>query len=325
MEKHDVNQNDERTAAVRSVDLRNYPQYWADRQGLQLERPGICRMQGRELSLSHALEQFLIDYRKDYTEVCQVTAKYDANLPKSEQLKVLRNSTQTLKAAFELMLVEKNYQKLEETKMRLAFDPTADPDGTLLTRFVSNITTDKVEVATAVIGDYIRTAKRKLIGLPVENTVVPVIVGGPGIGKSRNVDRLLSPLSDYRLDLRDVSYLTDSRLYKSFGDNYVGVLDQLLPLGPTGIDTLKNFITAPVLQVRVLGTSHLTGFPNNLVLIGTSNYAIMPELLDTANRCIVYEINVDREISREISENINYTKLWQGVDENAVLGNRGKC
>jgi len=318
MEKHDVNQNDERTAAVIAADANHYAKYWSDSQQLKPATHGIWTIQGGQLRNEQVMELFMADYRRDYAAVHADIVQHNFKVARNEEMRVLPITKNTLLAAIDGVLAEKVQLKLEETKIRLAFDPTADPDGTLLTRFVSNLTTGKVEVATAVIGDYIRNAKRKLMGMPVENTVVPVIVGPPGIGKSRNVDRLLSPLSDYRLDLRDVSYLTDSRLYKSFGYNYVGVLDLLLPLGQFGIETLKNFITAPVLQGRVLGTSHLTGFPNNIVLIGTSSYAVMPKPLDTVNRRI-YEINANGEISREISESIDYLQMWRGVDEKCAF------
>lgn len=313
MEKHDANKNDERTAAVISADANRYAKCWTDAQQLKQATPGTWTATAGQLRIEHVRELFLADYRKDYAAVNAEIVRSNFNVGMSKEPKAPRIVKSALDAAINAELIKKARQKLEETRARLAFDPTADPDGKLAATFVANITTKNVEVATAVIRNYISTAKRRLFGLPVEHPAVPVIVGEQGIGKTINVDRLLSPLNDYRLQLFDLSFLRDSSCFKAFGDHYVAVLDELPRFGPTGINTLKYFITATTLKAKNYRTDEIIDFPNNVSVICTSNYSI--EHKHGATRRF-YEIIVDKEISQEISESIDYTKLWQGVDEN---------
>ena len=151
------------------------------------------------------------------------------------------------------------------------------------------------------------------MGLPVEYALLPVIVGKQGIGKSRNVDRLLSPLSDYKLDLLDVSYLTDSRRYQTFADNYVAVLDDLPTFSMGDINILKNFITATSLKAKNYRTSEILDSPNRVTIISTANSSVKHNQGATRR---IYEITVNKEISQQVSAGIDYTKCWQSIDEN---------
>ncbi len=303
--------------ALRSSDTKDYIRYWIENNSMVYLRGGLWRYDDAILRYDEMRNKLLVDYQIDRSIAAKRVAKLNEDLPESVHRGPKKVSKDMLFAAADEVIRLIKHEKLTQTRKRLAYDPQADPEMLSIKNFVANLTTTNVDLSVAVIHHYIRMAKRRLFDLPVENHIIPVIIGPQGKGKSENVNRLLSPLKEYLINLPDVTHLTDSRNYHAFSEYYLGVIDEMPRLQKADIDKVKTTVTMPLLSSRTLGTHNFSSVPNNLTIIGTSNTRLKYQSLDSTGMRRFYELINDKEIDRQISESIDYEKLWRSIDENA--------
>ncbi|GAA5666962.1 hypothetical protein Brsp07_05485 [Brucella sp. NBRC 14130] len=99
------------------------------------------------------------------------------------------------------------------------------------------------EFVKAILAKFIWQVKRKIIGLPISNHLMPVILGPQGVGKSTFVTEfLLKPLSEL-VGSTDFKMIEDNRNTEQWR-NYVLFLDEMGYAGKADIDNVKNKITA---------------------------------------------------------------------------------
>ena len=317
MEKKETGVDKELIRALRSIDPKDYVKYWIDDNHLEYTRGGLWRYNTATLRYDELRNKLLIDYHIDRSKASKRLAKLDEDPTEPVSRLPKKLSKDVLFAASDEVMRQIKHAKLTALRMAVAFDPKADPEGKQLAAFVKNLTTQNVELSIAVMGHYIHMTKSRLFDKQVENHVLPVIIGAQGKGKSDNLNRFLAPFKDYRLNLPEVGSLTDPRNFHAFADNYVGLIDEMPRLNKADMNKVKSIVTMPVLSSRTLGTNIFTNVPNNLTIIGTSNTRLKHQHIDTTGMRRFYELIVDKEISREISENIDYVKLWQSIDENS--------
>ena len=94
----------------------------------------------------------------------------------------------------------------------------------------------------AVMRHFIWQVKRKLLGLPVEHHMMPILYGRTGGGKSVAVHKLLEPVKEVTL-CRDMSVFSDSFGRRQFARNFVMFFDEMEKCCGVDVNALKNIIT----------------------------------------------------------------------------------
>lgn len=166
---------------------------------------------------------------------------------------------------------------------------------------------------------FIWQVKRKMSGQSVHRHLMPIIYSPKQqIGKSKAVERLLAPISDYVIST-SVSSMTDDRYHFKFQDAFVAILNEMQGAARVEVESIKRIITEPKLDVRRLGTNDVIKINQNCTFIGTSNRHISELIFDGEMRRF-YQIETADSFSHDIINSVNYQQLWKGVDENLTKG-----
>lgn len=317
MEKKKKMASPELLGAINSPDPKEYVRFWISDNGLEYLRGGLWRYDGAIMRYDETRTKLLVDYQIDRSAATRRTAQLNEGMDEPTHRAPKKITKDVLFAAVDEVVRIIRHGKLIALRKKLAFDPQADPERKQLSTFVGNLTNTNVELSTAVMQHYVWMTKRRVFDKSVENHLIPVVIGGQGIGKSESVNRFLAPLREYQLNLADVGTLTDQRNYHAFSEYYVSVIDEMPRLQKTDMDKVKSHVTTPLLSSRTLGTHIFTSVPNNITIIGTSNTRLKYQNLDTTGMRRFYELIADGALSRVVSEGIDYEKLWKSVDENS--------
>lgn len=169
---------------------------------------------------------------------------------------------------------------------------------------------------TVVMKHFIWQVKRKLTGLPVENHIMPVVVGRSGIGKSVAVSRLIEPLKAVALQT-DMGLFGDQFSRRAFSRNYLVFFDELQGSEDADVSMMKQIITAPVIEWRAMRSERVMSAPQNSTFIGCSNEAVRDRIKDSTSSRRFWQITCADHIDWEAINNIDYVALWRSVDERA--------
>lgn len=126
------------------------------------------------------------------------------------------------------------------------------------------------EYVAGGIKKYMWQVKRKMMGLPVTNHLMPILLGPQGVGKSTFMDKLTAPLEQVRV-YSDFNQITDDRNVDLFLKNYVVIVDEMGYAARSDIDAVKNLISTPHISRRPMGTNRTITVKQNATFIGASN------------------------------------------------------
>ncbi|MGC5777598.1 VapE domain-containing protein [Methylobacterium sp. NFXW15] len=166
----------------------------------------------------------------------------------------------------------------------------------------------------AVLSKFMWQVKRKMLGLPITDHLMPVLLGPQGVGKSTLIrDIFLKPLEEVTMNT-DFSEITDNRNHDMWRF-YVLFMDEMSHAGKADMDTVKNLITLPMLQRRPMGSNDVVNIRQNATFIGCSNKEIEQLIRDeTGNRrfaALRFTSTPDHATINLIDAGV----LWQSVDE----------
>jgi len=166
----------------------------------------------------------------------------------------------------------------------------------------------------AILKKFIWQVKRKMIGKPVTNHIMPIILGKQGTGKTTFITNLISPIDDLTAPT-DFQQITDSRNMSIF-EKYVLFVDEMGFASKSDVDLVKNVITAEVIGRRPLHTNAYVNVRQCATLIGASNRN-MDQLIrdETGNRRFA-PIDFRNDPDWEAVKDIDYRQLWAAIDEN---------
>ena len=170
------------------------------------------------------------------------------------------------------------------------------------------------DFVVAVLKKFIWQVKRKMIGLPLANHLMPVILGPQGVGKSTFVrDKLLKPVEELT-GATDFQMIEETRNTEQWR-NYVLFLDEMGYAGKADIDNVKNKITAPSVTGRPMRTNSNVQYRQNATFIGCSNKELNQLIRDeTGNRRFV-ALRYSSKPDWSKTEGLNSILLWNSVDE----------
>jgi hypothetical protein len=162
---------------------------------------------------------------------------------------------------------------------------------------------------------FLWNVKRKMIGLPAEAHLCPVVTGVQGCGKSVAVARLCEPLRELCDPKLEILALTDDRTRPMLARKYVFILDEMAGAGRADMNELKSLVTAAHVSFRPMRTNTWSTIPNNASFIGTSNDPLREIVRDATGSRRFYELKAQQRIDWAEINGIDYNLIWRAVDE----------
>ncbi|WP_233136165.1 VapE domain-containing protein [Agrobacterium vaccinii] len=165
-----------------------------------------------------------------------------------------------------------------------------------------------------VLKKFIWQVKRKMLGLPITNHLMPVITGPQGVGKSTFVREYLLKPVDELTGNADFKMLEEDRNTEQWR-NYVLFLDEMGYAMKANIDNVKNKITAANVTGRPMGTNSNVQYRQNATFIGCSNKELDQLIRDeTGNRRFV-SLRYSSKPNWAAMTELDPYALWLSVDE----------
>lgn len=170
--------------------------------------------------------------------------------------------------------------------------------------------------AIAVIKKFIWQVKRKARGMTVTNHLMPVITGGQGKGKTVFVQAVLKPLQEISREV-DFRAMTDGKTIDIWAFACL-FIDEMGFFSKADVDQVKNIITTDYLTIRTMRQNYSATVRNNATLIGCSNKSLAQLIRDETGVRRFAELTWRNDPDWDASNALDWTLLWQSVDENGV-------
>ncbi len=185
-----------------------------------------------------------------------------------------------------------------------------------LRRWIEAITGAEREADVQAIRHWLWQVKNRVASRHGEQHLMPVIFGlKQGSGKSVAVAKLCSPWCElFNPDFK-MEDITDDRSAATLARTVIGLWDELGGLGRTDVEKLKHRLTGSVVRYRPMRTNSETEAPMLTSLIGTSNRRLVDLARDPTGARRFYEIEAQDCIDWKAINEINYTLLWESVNE----------
>lgn len=208
---------------------------------------------------------------------------------------------------------ERANENLKELAKKLTYN-SSEID--LVAVWVKAVCGSESKLDAAIIKHFIWQVKRKLLGLSVENHIMPVVYGRSGIGKSVAVTKLIEPLKSAVLRT-DMSIFSDQFSRRAFSRNFVVFFDELQGSDKADINAMKQIITANVVEWRAMRSEKVMSAPQSSTFIGCSNDPVRERIQDTTSSRRFWQINCSDVVDWNVINSIDYLALWRSIDENA--------
>lgn len=157
----------------------------------------------------------------------------------------------------------------------LAWDGVPRVDG-FLVRYLGAVA-DRPEYLTAV-SRYLWTALAgRLMHPGCKVDMVPVLVGGEGVGKTSLVE-MLAPRADQFVEI-NLGHRDDVALAKGMRGKLVGEIAELRGMQGRDREWVKAFVTRRFEEFRELYVEHSAQYPRRLVMVGTANIETAESML----------------------------------------------
>lgn len=177
-------------------------------------------------------------------------------------------------------------------------------------------------VNTAVIAGFIWATKSKMLGRPVHDHIMPVLVSKvQGAGKTDFVSAFVKPLEELAVGPVLISDIADRRSVDIFR-HHVLIVDDMEKLTSAAVPILKAVLTGNKLRRRKLGSNGDVGAPQKSMLIGTANESVVDLIPDSSGHRRFYELvfrngnpatGGDPKVWEAIKAT-DFLQIWQEVD-----------
>lgn len=277
-------------------DPRTYVQYWFARNNITLP---VLKKSDNLLRLMH------LDY-------AQTIIKYK----NQHQSKARGVSRVELEDAFIVHCdnLEKEFYKQEQDKLKCTGENLDQ-----LRKFIKSVTGKEDALDIGVIAHWMWQVKRRGFNMPTVHTIMPILFGRQGGGKTVALNKLLQPLQAFRLNLK-MNQLDDERFYHGFSTHLVALFDELQGIERTDMNALKNQLTTDENSYRELYTRVLKTVPMRCSFIGATNKHINESFSDSTGMRRFYELKALPNLDWEAINDLNYLQIWLGIDETRARG-----
>lgn len=167
--------------------------------------------------------------------------------------------------------------------------------------------------AIAVIKKFMWQVKRKGMGLPVTNHIMPVITGPQGTGKSTLVSAMTQFMADC-VKQATFSDIADNRLIDLWSTPIL-FMDEMSGAKKADMTTVKHVITATTLTRRPMRSNTDVQVTQSSTLIGCSNDSLNEIIRDNTGVRRFAELTFKHHPDRDVLNNLDWKMMWQSVDE----------
>lgn len=183
-----------------------------------------------------------------------------------------------------------------------------------LSKFIHAVAGKEDELLKSVLAHFIWQTKRKINELPVEHHMLICFYGASGAGKSVAIQKLLSPIFDFKID-SDFSIFSDKFSGHIWERNFVILCDEMGEIKNTSVERLKNIITADRVESRAMRSDQLLSIKQNATFITASNVELRDLIFDPTSARRYFQIDCQDRIDWDLINEIDYGALWRSVDE----------
>lgn len=194
-----------------------------------------------------------------------------------------------------------------------ATGPVGDAMWEAMERACFDVSDTRPGFAIAVIKKFIWQVKRKARDMPVTNHLMPVITGAQGKGKTVFVQKMLMPMQDMSREV-DFRAMTDGKTMDIWSF-YCLFIDEMGFFSKADVDQVKNIITTDYLNIRAMRQNFSANIRNSATLIGCSNKSLAQLIRDETGVRRFAELSWKSSPDWEASNALDWTMLWQSVDE----------
>lgn len=192
-------------------------------------------------------------------------------------------------------------------------------DLTSVRAFIKALTGDENEDDIAIVAHWMWQVKSKMLDKAPSYHVMPILYGKQGGGKTVAMTKLIGPINNFRLNI-SLDQMTDDRYFKSMGENYVIVFDEMQGAERSDIDALKKQVTIDYNDYRPMGTNEVYKVKQACSFIGATNRPVAEQIVDGSGMRRFWQLNCQDKMDWDVITNIDYIRMWKGIDENKVDG-----
>lgn len=259
------------------------------------------------------------DYKTD--SIKQMGNAIDSRLALSNiRLSALSNGMAHIKNylpdAIAVWKKEQSKLAIETIRISVSYTDSTTTSNSLMDTWVKSITGSSDNLNIKVLEHWIWQIKRKLAGLEVDHHIMPILYGKSGAGKSVAVRHLIGPLQEAAIST-DMSIFMDQFSKKQFSRNFIMFFDELDGAEGIDINKIKQVITAPSLEYRVMKSEAFFSSKQNCTFIGCTNTPVRERIKDSTSARRFWEIQTQDKIDWNIINSLDYLALWKLVNENA--------
>jgi hypothetical protein len=257
------------------------------------------------------VSEIVVDlHQTHFQDRCRLSRKMkkDERLPPGFRDKILEGG-------LDLVIFQERDLHLSQAIERLSF--RAEEKTTALEAWVTAVATGEHELVTAILRHWLANIKRRMLGLPVAYHIFPVLVGRQGGGKTTALQKLLTPIRWYTMNLSSVLTLADERNFKAVSEKYVAILDEMARADKTDAQILKSLVTAETLSARALGTNRRDRLVANCSYVGTANTSVQSLIYDPSGMRRFFELRCLDELRWDVVNAIDYEAVWRSIDPDA--------
>lgn len=271
----------------------NFIYSWISERGLSYSLSDIPKLMGKDKSLEYIKSLIFLEAKKG---------------------RVSGVSRDLLKHFFSVWENEEREKALTNLKNHIAFTKKNE----LVEEFVQAVTGISDNTDIAVMKHWIANCKRKLNGKIVKDHIMPILYGKTGSGKSVAIHKLTEPLSDLTMEAA-LSFVNEPRNDFNYVKKLIIIFDELSRASKTDKSSLKQKITSPYIESRLLGTSSNYRGVNMSNFIGASNQEVKDVIHDPTSSRRYYQIKTLDKIDWDKINSIDYLELWRGVNESISI------
>lgn len=255
----------------------------------------------------------ILDYSNDchnYNDEKSRLKTMGTNLPE-----LIKAPPANLDAAIRLWYYDARQKRVLELVEKIKYDPTVSDK--LLRRWIEIVTGKVTEWELDAIKHTMQCNKRKMLGLPVENHLFPIIVGDSRHGKSKSLEKLLSAISEFTLEFT-ADQITDPTIIGSFETNYAVLLDEMAKAKPVEMAMVKRVVTIKNMDGRPPYGRQSEQVEQNCTFYGTSNDPIR-KLFKDREMLRFIQLNSVKKTEEQMVEmdGMDSFDLWRCIDENS--------
>lgn len=213
------------------------------------------------------------------------------------------------KTACQVLVQRWRLERRQELISGLLGKPATDEGMAALRTWVRALTGAERDLDVAVVAHWIWNIKRLAAKMNTEWDVMPILVGGQGIGKTRAIEQLCASLHELAFPC-DAQTITDKREWQQLTNGLVAKWDEMAGASKADTEALKRALTATRLAFRELFTMLVHQRRRSCAFIGSSNLPLAVLINDPTGLRRWYQMDCV-QADWDVLNSMNHDLIWR--------------